>query len=251
MAPPAELPAGPPLGFPRCPKCPYVRVGPPRICVACASQSLEDIAQSACPICCQKLADDGSCPNWLCSDPRRRISRIHAIAYLSGSLRNKIIRYKYDGAYGWSLIFGRLLLGWLEQHADDPPDLIVANPTYVGPGEQRFAHTERVLDMAAREDILGAWRFDTASPRAIMKDRATPQSARNTASAKRAAARDLRSALRIPDPSRTSGFKVLIYDDVCTTGSQLDAVAGCLLDDGHAADVEAVVLARTLWRNRA
>lgn len=205
----------------------------------------------ACPVCCQKLAEDGSCPNWLCADPRRRISRIHAIAYLSGSLRNKILRYKYDEAYGWSLIFGRLLLGWLEQHAAaTPPGLIVANPTYVGTGEQGFAHTEHVLDVAAREDVLGTWRFDTGRPRAIVKDRATAKSASNTAPAKRAAARELRSALRVPDPSRTSGGRILIYDDVCTTGSQLDAVAGCLLDDGRASHVEAVVLARAPWRGR-
>jgi predicted amidophosphoribosyltransferase len=36
--------------------------------------------------------------------------------------------------------------------------------------------------------------------------------------------------------------------DICTTGMQLDAVAGCLLDDGGAARVEAVVLARARWR---
>jgi predicted amidophosphoribosyltransferase len=252
MAFSTELPAGRPLGFPQCPKCPYVRVGPPRICVACASQTIEDIPAGACPVCCQKLADDGSCPNWLCRDPQRRISRIHAIAYLSGSLRTRILRYKYDGAYGWSLIFGRLLLGWLEQHATaSPPGLIVANPTYVAPGEPGFAHTERVIEVAAREDITGTWQFDTVDPRAIVKTRATAKSARNTAPAKRAAARELRSALRIPDPSRIIGRSILIYDDVCTTGSQLDAVAACLLDNGHAAHVEAVVLARAPWRSRS
>jgi len=219
--------------------------------VACASQTIEDIAPVACPVCCQKLAEDGSCPNWLCRDPQRRISRIHAIAYLSGSLRTRILRYKYDGAYGWSLIFGRLLLGWLEQHATgSPPGLIIANPTCVAAGEPGFAHTERVIEVAAREDIPGAWRFDTADPRAIVKTRATAKSARNTAPAKRAAARELRSALRIPNPSRTAGRHILIYDDVCTTGSQLDTVAACLLDDGHAAHVDAVVLARAPWRGR-
>jgi predicted amidophosphoribosyltransferase len=249
MAHRSDLPAGPPLGFPQCPQCPYRQTGPARICVTCAGQSLDYIAEDACPICCQKLTSDGSCPNWLCSDSRRRISRIYAVAYLSGSLRNKVARYKYEGAYGWSLIFGRLLLGWLEQHATiERPELIVANPTYAGPGEQGLAHTERVLDVAAREDILGTWPLDTATPRAIVKDRATAKSARNTAPAKRAAARELRSALRIPDPARTSGQNILIYDDVCTTGSQLDTVAACLLDDGHAAHVEAIVLARTPWR---
>jgi predicted amidophosphoribosyltransferase len=40
---------------------------------------------------------------------------------------------------------------------------------------------------------------------------------------------------------------VLVYD-ICTTGTQLDVVAGCLLDDGEAARIEAVVLARAPWR---
>ena len=216
----------------------------------CATKTLEDIAPQSCDVCSQRLRDDGSCPNWLCTDPRRRISRIHAIAYLSGSLRNRIHRYKYEGAYGWSLIFARLLLGWLEQSPARPPDLIVANPTFVDPGQAGFAHTELVLDIAAREDILGRWPFDTGHPRSIMKIRPTSKSARNTAPAKRAAARELRAALWIPDPSRTSGRRVLIYDDVCTTGSQLDAVAACLLDDGHASHVEAIALARARWTGR-
>jgi predicted amidophosphoribosyltransferase len=43
---------------------------------------------------------------------------------------------------------------------------------------------------------------------------------------------------------------VQLIDDVCTTGSQLDAVVGCLLEQGEAARVEGVVLARAPWRSR-
>jgi predicted amidophosphoribosyltransferase len=39
----------------------------------------------------------------------------------------------------------------------------------------------------------------------------------------------------------------VLIDDICTTGTQLDTVAGCLLDHG-AACVEAIVLARAPWR---
>jgi len=41
---------------------------------------------------------------------------------------------------------------------------------------------------------------------------------------------------------------VLLIDDICTTGTQLNAVAECLLDQGGAARVEGVVLARAPWR---
>jgi predicted amidophosphoribosyltransferase len=245
------LPAGPPPGFPRCAKCPYVRTGPPHICVTCAHQTFEDIGHDACPACSQMLGADGLCPNWLCHDPRRRIGRIHAIAYQSGPLRQVINNYKYHGARGWSLIFGRLVLGWLEQHATQaPPGLIVANPTYTGTDSGQFAHTEAVLEAAAREDILRRWPFDHGTPRAIVKTRPTAKSANATAKSKRAAARELRSVLLIPDPARTAGQRVLVYDDVCTTASQLDAVAECLLDEGGASSAEALVLARAPWYRR-
>lgn len=251
MPPTGHLPAGEPPGFPRCAKCPYVRTGPARICLTCASRTFERIPGDACPVCCQLLDDYGICPNWLCTDEDRRISRIHAISYQSGPLRTVINNYKYQGAHGWSLIFGRLVLGWLEEHAlADPPDLIVVNPTYTGPDGRDFPHTEAVIWAAAREDVGRRWPFDLASPRAIVKTRMTPRSAAATAKAKRAAAAELRAALAISDPSRTEGSKILVYDDVCTTASQLDAVAACLLEDGRAGHVEALVLARAPWRRR-
>lgn len=251
MPPAGQLPAGVPPGFPRCARCPYVRTGPARICLACARQTFEGISLRACPVCSQMLDDDGTCPNWLCTDSRRRISRIHAIAYQSGPLRTVINNYKYNGARGWVLIFGRLVLGWLEEHAVwNPPGLIVANPTYTGPGGRDFAHTEAVLEAASREDVQRRWPFDLASPRAVVKTRATAASANATAKAKRAAASELWSALSVPDPSRTAGRRILVYNDVCTTASQLDAVADRLLSEGRAAHVEALVLARAPWRRR-
>jgi hypothetical protein len=89
------LPAGEPLGFPLCPQCPYVRVGPAWVCVECASKTLEAIAPRACPICSQRLAAGDRCRNSLCNDPNRRVERIFAIAYHSGTLQEKISRYKY------------------------------------------------------------------------------------------------------------------------------------------------------------
>ena len=252
MAGGTQLPAGPPLGFPACPKCPYLQGGSSSVCFACASQAFEPIATKACQVCSQFLEEDGSCPNWLCSDPTRRIERIDAIAYLSGSLRTKILSYKYNNRHGWASIFGRVLLGWLENNRWlDMPDLIVANPTWVEP-DSVFAtgHTERVLEAAEREDTIGWWNFDVASPRTLVKTIDTAKSAANTAPAKREAARELRAALAITDKSRVAGRRILVYDDVCTTGTQLNAVAACLLEDGGAAEVKAVVLARAPWRRR-
>jgi predicted amidophosphoribosyltransferase len=194
---------------------------------------------------------NGSCPNWLCKDPARRIRRIQAIAYSSGELRETILRYKYKNKTGWSLIFGRLLVAWLDQNSRGcPPDLIIANPTYVGSDGASFGHTERVIEAAATEDVLGEWPFDVEPQRALMETRATTKSASGSAAAKRKAAEELYTALDIPDTTRTRtrGRRILVYDDVCTTGSQLDTIAGYLMDEGGATEVEGIVMARALWR---
>jgi predicted amidophosphoribosyltransferase len=161
-------------------------------------------------------------------------------------MRRAINNYKYRGSRDLAVVLGRLLLGWLEEHmAADPPGLIVVNPSLVGPGGQQFAHTEAVLAAAADADAASRWPFD---PAAIVKTRSTLKSADGQAWSKRVSGNELRDALLVRDPARTAGQFVLIYDDVATTGTQLDAVAACLLDEGGAARVEGIVLARALWR---
>jgi predicted amidophosphoribosyltransferase len=243
-----------PAAFPQCRSCSRLAAGPARLCMSCARPQLQLIQPDACPVCGQRLEDGRGCPNELCRSRRRRVGRIQAIAYQAGPLREVINEYKYRGAGHWVTILGRLLLAWLDQTmAADPPDLIVANPSFVGPGGQLFAHTEAVLDAAAaeaarRRGSAPSWPFDVSSPRAIVKSAPTLSSADSQAWFKRATAADLRTVLSVPDPDRTTGRFVLVYDDVCTTGGQLDAIADCLISEGGAARVEGVVLARAPWR---
>jgi len=233
-------------GFPDCLRCGYFRTGPAVVCASCAGPELSRPGPDSCGVCAQRLEAGSSCPNELCRSPRRRIDRIHAIGYQEGPLRRAINSYKYRGARDLSVVLGRILLTWLDaQMAAAPPGLIVANPSFVGPGGQEFAHTEAVLTAAGRADAGNRWAFDVA---AVIKTGPTLRSAEGQAWSKRVSGNELRDVLRVPDPARTAGRFVLVYDDVCTTGSQLDAVAGCLLDQGGAARVEGVVLARAPWR---
>jgi predicted amidophosphoribosyltransferase len=240
-----------PAGFPGCHRCAYFGSGAARACLACARRTVEPPAGDACLVCSQRVPAGAGCPNELCRSRSRSIGRIHAIGYHSGPLRQAINDYKYRGVRSWSAMFGRLLLAWLDEHMTaDPPDLIVVNPGFAGASRQSFAHTEAVLAEAARQDQAGRWPFDTAVPAAITKTRPTLQSADAMAWSKRVSAEDLRSALAVPEPARTADRYVLVYDDICTTGTQLDVVAGCLLDRGKAARVDGIVLARALWRQR-
>jgi predicted amidophosphoribosyltransferase len=239
---------GAPPGFPNCARCPYVAAGPAARCAECAASTLRLVDERACTICSQFLDGNVSCPNDLCHDRRRRIGRIQAVAYQSGALRRVLYEYKFRGGRGWAVILSRLLLGWLAAHAadgDGPPDLIVANPGYPGPDGGSFLHAETVLAAAADQDQR--WPLGVG---VIVKAGPTARSADAPAVAKRAIGRELRGVLRVPDPALTTGRRILVFDDICTTGRQLDAVAGCLLDEGGAARVDGLVLARARWSRR-
>jgi predicted amidophosphoribosyltransferase len=206
-------------------------------------------APEACPVCSQRLADGGACRNSLCQDPKRSIERIDAVASHSGAMQDKIQRYKYEGEGRWAQVFGRLLVDWLGAHAaGDPPELIVANPTYVGPGDAGPGHVEAIIRAAAATAAGRRWPFDVQVPAAIVKTEPTERSAGCSFAEKQITAAALREVLRIPDPARTAGRRILVVDDVCTTGRQLNAIADCLVREGRAATVRALVLARAPWR---
>ena len=145
-----------------------------------------------------------------------------------------------------------MLAGFLEQEATTfrDFDLIVASPTYVGPGGRTFDHTRRVLEHAAGEVMPGRpWPFDVGGEPAIVKTaRSRPFRGKNWQE-RRAIARDeIRPALSVPDPSRTAGRSILVYDDVFTDGSTLDEVARALRIHGQANTVCGVTLCRQPWR---
>jgi predicted amidophosphoribosyltransferase len=238
-----------PLGFPRCRYCPLLQTGPAEVCYRCASATFERAA-SPCPVCSRQLGDDGSCGNPLCNDSSRSIERIAAVAIKTGAIDDRIQELKYQGQRGWAPIFGRIVLGYLQAHRQPGEfGLIVANPTYVGTGSgTRVNHTELVIEAAAREDLLGIWPWDTTTPRAITKTGPSLQSAGGRYAQKREAAGQLLAVLAIPDPTRTAGKRILVYDDICTTGLQLDRVAWFLTTRGGAVSVEALVLARARYR---
>jgi predicted amidophosphoribosyltransferase len=239
-----------PAGFPRCPKCPLLVGGSAAVCYACASATLTR-ARNPCPVCGQEDGNNGRCRNRLCTDPDRSIDKIVAIAMKGGAVDATIKQLKYPPwVRGWAIIFGRLVFGYVEANANrDRTGLIVANPTYVGAGSDRAVrHTELVIEAAAREDTLNRWPWDVGEPRAIVKTGPSPRSAGSGLAAKIEAADALVDVLRVPNPQRTAGKGIIVYDDVCTTGVQLDRVARLLKGQGGATVVVGLVLARARWR---
>ena len=228
--------------FPNCEFCPYVQHGPWSVCVDCASESLRAITDP-CPICSQER-EGQPCRNRLCTEneQHRFIGRIEAITLYVEPLTRVVHRYKYEDKHGWARIFARLLLGHLETNWDpEGVDLIAANPA--GPGR---SHTSRVLRFAQVQDFLDCWPFDGADDPSFVKTKVTAQSAGGSYLEKQQAAREHAEELRLVHRELIEGRRIVVYDDICTTGLQLNAVARRLRKWG-AESVCGIVLARQPW----
>jgi predicted amidophosphoribosyltransferase len=154
----ADLPQ--PLGFPRCPTCAYVYIGTPAVCAACAAGTMRPLAEHHCGLCSQSLSAAGaSCRNPICgwAPHIRHFTRVDAVALFAYPLEQTIKLFKYDGKAGWGVIFGRLIVGWLNDHREEMADidLIIGNPS--APDRAPLQHVETIMAAAHAEDSIGQW----------------------------------------------------------------------------------------------
>jgi predicted amidophosphoribosyltransferase len=232
--------------FPDCPTCPLLKTAKGTVCYRCAAPTLPRPRGETCPVCGQE-GYVWFCQNRTCTLAQRGFGRVHVIAMLRDELRDRVHWLKYEGKRGWAVIFGRIIVGYLNEHEDEmlqAYDLIVPNPTFAAPG--KVQHTELTIAAAAdNDDNFWGWPFDKA-PWALVKTEATPKSATNKWDEKQRCARLHAHAITIDD-ARIKGKRILLYDDVFTTGAQFDQVGHKLQHHG-AASVDGLVLARAPWR---
>lgn len=247
MTGPGPLPE--PAGFPDCKSCAYKLTGAPAICAACAGDTLPPVAPAHCLVCSQTLPEVGvPCGNRICGWPleERHFTRVDAVAMYDGAMKRTLPRLKYDGRMGWALIYGRLIVGWLDTHAAEVADidLIVGNPTAP---DRRPQHVEAIMRAASDANRTGRWPIADPDKPVLIKTSATTASAATGAfwQTKWAAAEAHAQALEV-GPG-VSGATVLLVDDVFTTGAQMAAVSRLLRQHG-AREVRGLVLARAPWR---
>jgi predicted amidophosphoribosyltransferase len=238
-----------PSGFGNCGTCPYRDTGNVQICYACARHGTTALAETRCTVCDQALPTAGSrCGNPVCNWPDRQFDWNRAVALREGPLTEALTRYKYRGRTGWAMIFGRVLAGFLDERVEtfSAFDLIIASPTFVGPGGRDFDHTSMVLAEAARLDERGL-PFVIDDP-VIVKTAPTKRlvECETWQERRQVCENEVLPALQVPDPSRLEGRHILVYDDVFTDGLNLNVVASVLRHHG-ASRVCGVTLARQPW----
>ena len=199
-------------------------------------------------ICDGVLSEEGECGNPLCKDGvlSRGWEVIYAVAMRSGTLQEVISRYKYEGLKGWAWIFARALVGYLEQELLlDDWDLIIPMPTFIGEGGRDWDHIDLVLERALVENPDLPIRRDV-----MRKTKATPRLVGQPGFAARAivAETHLYPALEMTDPQAVADKRVLVFDDVFTSGLTLREVTRKLKQAG-ALSVGGIALARQPFRS--
>lgn len=239
-----------PAGFGQCGKCAYRDTGTPAICFSCFRDRCRAYIKAGCHDCGAPTLFFSVCGNPICNRDRW-YDRNYTIAYREGVLELRMNAYKFGGARGWGLIFARVLLGFLSDHMSEflNHDLIVSVPAYARRGAPAATDNARFVVTTAWKIDTHGWPFDIDSPPAIVKTRQTESMKRKTwPQREEIAVNELRAALSIPDVARTRDKRIIVFDDLYTTGHTLNEVARCLIERGGARGVTGISLARQVHR---
>ena len=150
-------------------------------------------------------------------------------------VRDSIHRYKFKGRRGYHKVYGKLVAQCVHDHLDGRYDLI----TWVPLSDRR--KRERGYDQAFLLASAAALELGDVAVETLRKERNTDPQSGITEDAQRRA--NVLGAYTPVDPELVAGKRVLLIDDVLTTGSTLSECARTLRTMG-AEDVVCAALAR-------
>jgi competence protein ComFC len=209
----------------------------PRRCAGCAKRGFW-----VCPECkaafgkfeppwCNKCGLPRAVQPCLCGTNPPELKQFRAFGPHDGWLRHAIHALKYGEETARARHLGGLL-GPLVQSLE-PWDWVVPVPLHAGRQRERGFNQAELLAQYAVED---KWKI---LPALVRRIRATPQQVGLDAASRRL---NLQGAFAAVEPELTVGRRIVLVDDVLTTGSTLQQCALALLEAG-ATSVSAVTLA--------
>lgn len=190
-----------------------------------------------CPSCARTVVRDGE-P--LAARPGRGpegavgLSAIVAFGVFGGAVATSLKRFKYEGRPDLATPLGDLLRR-AAREAELDAGVVVPVPLHPRRVAERGYNQAALLASAVAEELCVP-----LSPRALARLRHTPQQALLD---RRDRLRNVASAFYVLRPKAVRGRRVVLVDDVVTTGATLEACADALLRAG-AEEVTALVVAR-------
>ena len=205
---------------------------PPR-CVFCR-RLLHRGEEGICPRCQQELP-------WALGAEAEQTGEFFSLCasplWYQDQVRASFHRYKFKGVRGYSRTYGRLVAQCVQDHLAGRYDLITWVPL------SRARLRQRGYDQAMLLASAAALALDDVAAETLCKVRDTEaQSGLGKNDASRRA--NVLSAYQVTDPALVEGRRVLLIDDIVTTGSTLSECARVLRTAG-AADVVCAALARS------
>lgn len=184
-----------------------------------------------CAICGRPWRHTGLCR--FCAKGLGVLSGRSALVY-TGAVRTLVHELKFRAAYELGVPLG-VIVAAVARFADGwRPQVIVPVPLHRDRLEERGFNQSELLAKGAS----GLLRCQVASD-ALARDKPTvPQSSLHETERWR----NVQSAFTVPNPGKVRNRRVLLVDDVFTTGATLNAAGGALLQAG-AADVRFATLA--------
>ncbi len=188
--------------------------------------------------------EDHLCQN--CVAAPRHFFRARAAGLYAGPLMQAVHRFKYHGDTHLAAPLGRLLFQTFREHfAMDPVDLILPVPLHRRKFKQRGFNQSFLL---VRNWEKSAWAMDgerrsfSIARNELVRVRATsPQ----TGLGRNHRLANIRNAFQIAEPDKIKGKRILLVDDVYTTGATVDECARVLLKH-QARQVDVLTLARAM-----
>ncbi len=186
--------------------------------------------RGCCSICEQKLIQD--------LPPRRGVNftTCYAPMIYEGTVRDALIRFKFRDRPGYATELGKILADCIRENLSGQYDII----TWVPVSEKRLK--QRGYDQAMLLAMAAALALDDVAVETLKKRKDTPaQSSLDGADQRRTNVID---AYEIVDPELVAGQRILLIDDIITTGATLEEASRTLKRAG-AASVVAAAVAKT------
>lgn len=203
------------------------------LCPACVAK-IQPVPAPVCTRCGRPVAAAGRCDQ--CSAGQFHVSAIRASAIYAEPLSQAIHRFKYEGRPELHVPLGDLLAGYWRSRSVSV-DLVVAVPLHENRLRERgFNQAELLAAVFCRQVGLPLLR-----PGVLCRQRDTQQQMLLGPAERRA---NVHGAFDWAGPP-LDGSRVLLIDDVATTGSTLEACGEALLAAG-AGKVWALTVARAV-----
>jgi ComF family protein len=209
----------------RCPLCDGLRKkNEPLICRGCA-EKLAFLKEPLCCRCGRPLERSGQEYCKSCAGTGHRYIRGFAPFLYRGAMQESLMRFKYGGRAEYAGFYAAALLQYGRRHLERwKPDILLPVPLH----RSRLALRgyNQAEEVARELSALCGIPVDSGS--VIRKKKTRAQKELSGAERRK----NLEHAFALAGKKSAPAGKILIIDDIYTTGSTVDALAGLLLENG-------------------